>query len=32
MLIFTLMAGFCLTPTRTMPDNAIVLLDAQTHT
>jgi hypothetical protein len=32
MLIFTLMAGFCLTPTRTMPDNAIVLLDEQTHT
>ena len=32
MLIFTLMAGFCLVTTRTMPDNAIVLLDEQTHT
>jgi hypothetical protein len=31
MLLFTFMAGFCLTPTRTMPDNAIVLLDEQTH-
>ncbi len=32
MLIITLMAGFCLVTTRTMPDNAIVLLDEQTHT
>ena len=32
MLLFTFMAGFCLTPTRTMPDNAVVLLDDQNHT
>jgi len=32
MLIFTLLAGFFIVPTRTMPDNAIVLLDDQTHT
>ena len=32
MLLFTFMAGFCLTPTRPMPDNAIVLLDEQSHT
>ncbi len=31
-LIFTFLAGFCLTPTRPMPDNAIVLLDEQNHT
>ncbi len=32
MLIFTLLAGFFIVPTRTIPDNAIVLLDDQTHT
>jgi hypothetical protein len=32
MLLFTFLAGFCLTPTRSMPDNAIVLLDDQNHT
>ncbi len=32
MLLLTLMAGFCLVTTRTMPDNAIVLLDDQNHT
>jgi hypothetical protein len=32
MLIFTLLAGFFIVPTRTMPDNAIVLLDDQNHT
>jgi hypothetical protein len=32
MLIFTLLAGFFIVPTRTMPDNAIVLLDDQTQT
>ena len=32
MLIFTLLAGFFFVPTRTMPDNAIVLLDEQNHT
>ena len=32
MLFFTLLAGFCIVPTRTMPDNAIVLLDDQNHT
>jgi hypothetical protein len=32
MLLFTFLAGFCLTPNRTMPDNAVVLLDDQTHT
>ena len=32
MLMFTLLAGFCFMPTRTMPDNAIVLLDDQNHT
>ena len=32
MLIFTLLAGFFIVPTRDMPDNAVVLLDDQTHT
>ena len=32
MLLFTFLAGFCLTPTRNMPDNAVVLLDDQNHT
>jgi hypothetical protein len=32
MLLLTLMAGFCLVTTRTMPDNAMVLLDEQNHT
>ena len=32
MLFFTALAGFCIVPTRTMPDNAIVLLDDQNHT
>ena len=32
MLIFTLLAGFFITPTRDMPDNAVVLLDDQTQT
>ena len=32
MLIFTLLAGFFIVPTRTMPDHAIVLLDDQNHT
>ena len=32
MLFFTLLAGFFIVPTRTMPDNAIVLLDDQNHT
>ena len=32
MLLFTLLAGFFIVPTRTMPDNAIVLLDDQTQT
>jgi hypothetical protein len=32
MLTFTLLAGFFIVPTRTMPDNAIVLLDDQNHT
>jgi hypothetical protein len=32
MLIFTLLAGFFIVPTRDMPDNAIVLLDDQNHT
>ncbi len=32
MLIFTLLAGFFIVPTRTMPDNAVVLLDEQNHT
>ncbi len=32
MLIFTLLAGFFIVPTRSMPDNAIVLLDDQNHT
>ena len=31
-LLFTLLAGFFIVPTRTMPDNAIVLLDDQNHT
>jgi hypothetical protein len=32
MLIFTLLAGFFIVPTRDLPDNAVVLLDDQTHT
>jgi hypothetical protein len=32
MLIFTLLAGFFIVPTRDMPDNAIVFLDDQNHT
>jgi hypothetical protein len=32
MLIFTLLAGFFIVPTRTMPDHAIVLLDDQERT
>jgi hypothetical protein len=32
MLIFTLLAGFFFVPTRSMPDQAIVLLDEQNHT
>ena len=32
MLIFTLLAGFFIVPTRDMPDNAVVLLDDQTRT
>ncbi len=32
MLIFTLMAGFFIVPTRPMPDNAIVFLDEENHT
>ena len=32
MLLFTLLAGFFIVPTRDMPDNAIVLLDDQNHT
>jgi hypothetical protein len=32
MLSFTLMAGFFIVPTRTMPDHAIVLLDDQNRT
>jgi hypothetical protein len=32
MLLFTLLAGFFIVPTRTMPDNALVLLDDQNHT
>jgi hypothetical protein len=32
MLIFTLLAGFFIVPTRDLPDNAIVLLDDQNHT
>ena len=32
MLIFTLLAGFFIVPTREMPDNAIVRLDDQNHT
>jgi hypothetical protein len=32
MLIFTLLAGFFIFPTRAMPDNAVVLLDDQTRT
>lgn len=31
-LIFTFMAGFYIVPTRTMPDNALVLIDDQTKT
>jgi hypothetical protein len=30
-LIFTLLAGFFIVPTRTMPDHAIVLIDDQNH-
>jgi hypothetical protein len=32
MLIFTLLAGFFIVPTRDLPDNAVVLLDDQTRT
>ena len=32
MLIFTLLAGFFIVPTRAMPDHAIVLLDDQNRT
>jgi hypothetical protein len=32
MLIFTLLAGFFIVPTRDLPDNAVVLLDDQNHT
>ncbi len=32
MLIFTLLAGFFIVPTRTMPDHAMVMLDDQNHT
>ena len=32
MLLFTFLAGFCFVPTRTMPDNAVVLLDDQNRT
>ena len=32
MLIFTLLAGFFIVPTRDMPDHAIVLLDDQNRT
>jgi hypothetical protein len=32
MLLFTLLAGFFIVPTRTMPDNAVVLLDDQNQT
>ncbi len=32
MLIFTLLAGFFIVPTRSLPDHAIVLLDDQSHT
>ena len=32
MLLFTLLAGFFIVPTRDMPDNAVVLLDDQTRT
>jgi hypothetical protein len=32
MLLFTLLAGFFVVPTRTMPDNAIVRLDDQNQT
>jgi hypothetical protein len=32
MLLFTLLAGFFIVPTRSMPDNAIVMLDDQTQT
>ncbi len=31
-LIFTFMAGFYIVPTRTMPDQALVLLDDQNKT
>ena len=31
-LFFTLLAGFFIVPTRTMPDHAIVLLDDQSRT
>jgi hypothetical protein len=32
MLIFTLLAGFFIVPTRDLPDHAIVLLDDRNHT
>jgi hypothetical protein len=32
MLIFTMLAGFFIVPTKTMPDHALVLLDDQNHT
>jgi hypothetical protein len=32
MLIFTLLAGFFIVPTRELPDNAVVLLDDQSRT
>jgi hypothetical protein len=32
MLMFTFLAGFYIVPTRTMPDNALVLLDDQSKT
>jgi len=31
MLLFTLLAGFFIVPARSMPDNAVVLLDDQNH-
>lgn len=32
MLIFTVLAGFFIVPTRNMPDNALVLMDDQSKT
>ena len=32
MLLFTFLGGFCFTPTGSMPDNAVVLLDDQSRT